>query len=353
VGFWNAEQDVLGFSVFPFRVDALEIHGPPLPNGAAVECRARIREVGERHLRSDLDILGADGRIHARIRGWEDRGFQLPEPLCRLTSDSRGLTLSEPWEAPIARLPGNAGYRCRRVRELPGAPPEGRGLLWEIAAHLILSRTERETWRSLKRPLRARIEWLLGRAAVKDAVIELLQSRYRLPLLPADVEISPDPLGRPVAGGAWTAHLERPLSITLAHSRGVAVGLAADGDLGVEAGIDLEHLRSLGEGFDGVAFTEEERKILNTAEPPDLGEWRLRAWCAKESAAKALGTGLGGQPRKFSIRKIDLASGRVAIEVNGETTGREAGGMGETLESFTLREGDLVAAVTNWTRRET
>jgi acyl transferase domain-containing protein/phosphopantetheinyl transferase len=353
VGFWNAEHDVLGFSVFPFRVDAVEIYAPPLPPVAAAECRARIREVGERHLRSDLDILGPDGRLHVRIRGWEDRGFQLPEPLCRLTSESQGLTLSEPWEMPIAHLPGREGYRCRRVRELPGAPPEGRGLLWEIAAHLILSRTERETWAGLKRPLRARIEWLMGRAAVKDSVIDLLRTRHGLSLLPADVEISADPLGRPLVGGAWTGQLESPLSVTLAHSRGVAVGLAADGGLGIEAGIDLEHLRSLADGFDGVAFTEEETRILDSAAPPDLAEWRLRAWCAKESAAKALGTGLGGRPRNFSVRKIDLASGRVAIEANGEAGRLKPGEAGETLEAFTLREGDLVAAVTTWTRRAT
>ena len=348
IGFWHAEPDVRGFNVFPFRLDALEIFGAPLQAPARARAWARLARPAGDHLRSDIDVAGPDGRVHLRVTGWEDRAFDLPEPLCRLSCRSRGLTLSEPWLPPISQLPAVEGLACRIVRDWIDGPP----LQWQIAAQLLLGRAERERFGMLRRPERSRNEWLLGRAAAKDAVCALLRERHGIDVLPADVEIDADPLGRPVARGAWMARLPSPPAVAIAHTRGLAAALAADGPLELDVGIDIERIRPLREGFDEVAFTPEEMGLLAALPETARAEWRLRLWCAKEAAGKALGTGLQGRPRDLVARKIDEPAGAIAIEVGGAPARKKPARAGEWLTVRTWREGDLIGAVIACTRRD-
>jgi len=349
VGLWHAEHDVLGFNVFPFRLAELSLHAPPLARPGCARAQARVTRVGERHLRTDIDVLDDDGRPRMRLSGWEDRAFELPERLCRLVWSSRGLTLSDPWPSPVTHLPAAEAFRCRRIKGWSG----GQTLQWRIAAHNLLGRAERETFRTLRRPERGRQEWLLGRAAAKDAVCALLRERQGVDILPADVEITTDDRGRPLARGAWLGMIPGPPpAISIAHARGVAVAVAADGATGVEVGIDVEPLRILKEGFDDVAFGPEEAALL-AAIPEDVRpEWRLRAWCAKEALAKEIGSGLAGRPQDLVARKIDESTGTITIEVGGEPARMRPAFAGQWLEVHTLREEDLIVAIIACTRSE-
>jgi len=353
VAFWNADADVRGINSTPFTLAALTLHGPPLPPGTRARGRALIARLAPDHLRADLAILGPDGRVHATARGWEDRTFDLPAPICALTSASRGITLSEPWPGPVAHLFEPEAWRCRRVIDWPEGIFEGFGQIWQKQlASLVLGRAEHEAFRALRRPPRGRTEWLLARAAVKDAVCDLLRVRHGIDLLPADVEIAADPLGRPIARGAWLDRVGRAPAVALAHGRTFAVGLACDGDLGLDVGIDAERMRALAEGFDSATLSEEERAVLDGIAPTAREEWLLRAWCAKEAAAKALGTGLAWNPKGLVVRKIDEHRGVVALEVGGEPARLRPEMAGATLEVRTLREGDLVAAITTCRRKD-
>jgi phosphopantetheinyl transferase len=350
VGFWHAEANVLGFNVFPFSLAALSIYGAPLAHPAQGHCRARIARAGDHHLRADIEVMDGEGRLHLALHGWEDRAFDLPAPLCRLTCASRGLTLSEPWPAATAHLEKTGLFHARRA-QIEGSA-EGQGILWQIAAQLLLSRAERAAWSELRRPGRKRNEWLLGRAAAKDAVCALLRERHGVDVLPADVEVAADPLGRPVVGGAWTAKLVgAPPSVAIAHDDGLAVAVASDAEYDV--GIDLERMRDLPEGFDDVAFSAEEAGLLSGVPEKLRGEWRLRAWCAKEAAAKAMGTGLAWRPRDLVARKFDSSTGTIAIEIGGEPARLRPDFAGRILEVHTFREESIVAAVIACRRSET
>jgi hypothetical protein len=106
-------------------------------------------------------------------------------------------------------------------------------------------------------------------------------------------------------------------------------------------------VRALKDGFDRGAFGEEETRLLDALD----AEWRLRAWCAKEAAAKALGTGLLGKPKDLVTRKIDESSGMIAVEVSGDPAKARPALAGTILDVRTLREGDLVAAITTCNRK--
>jgi phosphopantetheinyl transferase len=64
-----------------------------------------------------------------------------------------------------------------------------------------------------------------------------------------------------------------------------------------DVGIDIERIEPRAEGFADVAFTADELRMMS--EPPD--EAMARLWVGKEAAAKAAGTGLSGDPRRFPV----------------------------------------------------
>jgi phosphopantetheinyl transferase (holo-ACP synthase) len=67
-----------------------------------------------------------------------------------------------------------------------------------ILADLILSPREREQWTSMRAVEKRRHEWLLGRCVAKEAVRLLLERDLDLHLSPEEIEIVPDPYGRPL-----------------------------------------------------------------------------------------------------------------------------------------------------------
>jgi phosphopantetheinyl transferase len=82
--------------------------------------------------------------------------------------------------------------------------------------------------------------------------------------------------------------------VSIAHKDEIAVAIAShDGDLG----IDVERIAPRDAGFADLAFTADELRMMN--EPRD--EALTRLWVAKEAAAKAAGTGLAGDPRRFPV----------------------------------------------------
>src|SRR5262249_46789619 len=154
----------------------------------------------------------------------------------------------------IARLPGAARLECRLA---PAAFPFDRGFWKRVWAQRILGRAERDQFRRLRTPETRQLEWLAGRTAAKEAVQQLLREHYGLELRHADVEIAPDAQGRPLVDGAWRNLVERPPVVSIAHTAGWAVALAALDPSGrLRLGIDVERVRPRGEGFADLAFTE-------------------------------------------------------------------------------------------------
>ncbi|HEY0385474.1 MAG TPA: polyketide synthase dehydratase domain-containing protein, partial [Pyrinomonadaceae bacterium] len=345
VGYWTAEHLETGFNVFPFRVEALHLYGPNLPHGTLAKCRARIALVGESLVKSEIDTIAPDGRVHARLKGWEDKRFNLPDSFYRLRISPRDALLSKLWAAPLAQLPQPGAFVCCLLDELSDKFLEAHGRIWQhVLTHLVLNRRERESWQNMKGPEKRRNEWLRGRAAAKDAVRLFLKNRYGLQLCPADIEIVQDEYGRPLAQGDWTKELACLPVISLAHAGEVALALAGDGAQCDGVGVDVEPLGRVREGFESVAFTHEERGLLDAQDDSLREEHILRLWCAKEAIAKALGRGMIGGPGGLTAKHFEAHTGIVTMALSGEMAKQfnELGDM--RLTAYTAREGNLIVA---------
>ncbi|WP_406368429.1 4'-phosphopantetheinyl transferase family protein [Streptomyces sp. NBC_01546] len=159
---------------------------------------------------------------------------------------------------------------------------------------------------------RARAPWLLGRIAAKDALRRLLWDGGAGPVFPAEVPIGNDPAGRPLAEGPLT----RGFRLSIAHKDRIAVALAHPGRA---VGIDVEQVTADPDALVRIALGPEELRLaerLAAREGTGLPAALTALWCAKEAAAKAEGSGLGGRPRDWRVAE-DPDSGALLVRSPG------------------------------------
>jgi acyl transferase domain-containing protein/phosphopantetheinyl transferase len=343
VGFWAAEFLERGFVVFPYYLKLLNLYGPNQMVGERVICRLKLQLLGTDRIRSDLDVLGSDGKLWMQLNGWEDRRFDLPQRFHRFWVSPREVPMSLPWQRPLEPLPGKDSFECYRLESFF---EHGNTLWQDLWASLVLTRRERRAFQSLKGPAIRQQEWLSGRTAAKDAVRTFLKKHYQLDLFPADIEIAQDEYGRPIAGGPWAQGLPAVPKLSLTHSNGMAVAIVGHESSGSYLGIDLEVVRQLPSSFESVAFVGDEQRLLAVIPEFARTEWILRLWCAKEAIAKALGRGLVDGPHSVRIQAFDLRTGMVTVALQGKLAEAFADFVGTDLLAYTAREGDYVIAST-------
>jgi len=237
------------------------------------------------------------------------------------------------WHTPVAALGQPGRLVCCRLDALPGEPEEVAGR--------ILNESEQQFWQGMHAVDKRRREWLMGRAVAKDAVRVLLERHCGARLAAAEIEIAPDPYGRPRAEGAWVERLGVQPSVSISHSFGTAVAMAVL-DAGQGVGIDLENVHQRRENFESIAFSGDERDLLSALESAIRQEWALRMWCAKESVGKALGRGLSAGMQAFHITGLEPANGLIHLELRAGALEQFPRLRGQTLAAHTLREGDFV-----------
>jgi len=237
VAYWFWEAIEKGTDLFPYRVAGFQCYAAAPPAGTLLECRVLRRFESDKVIHSDIEVLDRAGKVYYRLENWETRRFPQPPRFLRLRIDPRGTYIATPWKEPIAAL-GGRRLACCRVEGLPQEFLESSHSVWlKTLAYLILSRRERAVWDNLQATAVERYDWLLGRAAAKDAVRMLIQESRGEQLCAADVEILTDASGRLVVEGAWKQHLGVHPVVALANS-GVAGAVAAL-DAADLAGIDM------------------------------------------------------------------------------------------------------------------
>ncbi len=331
IGFWAAEMLEQARVVFPFRLEALDLYGPPPAQGEKLACSAAIRLEGDQLVSSDIDVLDADGHCWMRLTGWADKRFDVPERFAPLARPAALTPLSTPWPGPLsAHRDGPVACRLLDARM-----PADRALWKPVWASRVLGRRERRLFDALTLPENRQLEWLAARTAAKECVAELLRDAYGLELLPAEIEILPDERGAPVVVAPGLEGLAELPLVSLTHAQGHAAAFAslAPPHAGRGVGIDIEPLVSRAPGFEQAALGEAERRLLQQLPADAAEEWLLRLWCAKEAAGKALGAGLDGWSGAPQACAIELDSEVVELDVAGRR-----------LLAWTLREGDLIAA---------
>ena len=222
IGLWAAEQLDTAAVIFPYEMGGLDVFGPRPPVGTELRCTARTELVGDRVVRSDIDVVTARGDVWLRLTGWADRRFDLPPALRPLLRPPERAGLSQPWSPP--GLADDDAVVCRRVST---ALRGDRDFWLRVWATRVLAPAERRRFAALRLPGGRRIDWLAGRTAVKEAVAQLLADRFGIRLLPADIEVATDPRGRPLVYGGWQRDVPAVPVVSITHTPEGAVAVAA------------------------------------------------------------------------------------------------------------------------------
>lgn len=225
VGFWTAEHLESGFTVFPFRVAEVRFFGPAIEPGQKLKCHARLTLSGTSYVRADFDVVRSDGRLQMLVKGWEDKRIPLSDEFFRFRFSPADIILSR-CQRPVGSETGDG---VTSSLEFPDRLMETEGRIWrEGLAHLILSRRERSEWFDLTGSEDERTRWMLERAAAKDAVRFHLTDRYGVKVCPADIETSPGPGGRLLAGGSWASGAGGSVAVSTFSSNGAAGAAVVD-----------------------------------------------------------------------------------------------------------------------------
>lgn len=282
-GFWVMATNDTNRMALPVRIDRIDFYGPRPEEGTRFTCDVRIVKQDERSVVANLWLVRS-GRVWAKIEGWEDRRFDTDARLwpVMLFPEQNQLAETTPDGFTLFEDP----YRAATTRDQ--------------LARRYLGEAERAQYES-KGPRNQRA-WLSGRIAAKDAIRNLLWQRFDTAIFPIEIEISNDAEGMPIVECAY----DRRLRVSIAHKDDIAIAMAT---VGKKVGVDVEKIAPRDASFVEISFTEEELRLVD---PASRDEWLTRLWTAKEAAAKARGTGLVGNPRRFVVR--DRSGERLLVD---------------------------------------
>jgi acyl transferase domain-containing protein/phosphopantetheinyl transferase len=338
IGLWAANYLDNYYVIFPVGLAEAQFYTPPAQEPLSVTCQAHTALDGDTYVRSNIDLVSTDGSFCAQLIGLQHKRMNMPEIL-HLFRGSREVMLSTPWQAPLEQFASSDMMTCCRFDPMgmnfSGA--EGH-VLRAVVAHIILSRHERMIWAELSGSEMSRTEWLLARVAGKETVRLLLRKRYGLEVWSADIEILTDDNGKLLVNGEWISQIGSAPSISLAHSEGMAVALAADGAEALCCGVAMEQLREPDKASTRLAFTLEERESISALLDSDAEEWTIRVLCAKEAMAKALGKGVSNGLRDIKLRDLDSKTGFVTLEVSGQMALEFSQLAGQALQAYSICE---------------
>jgi 4'-phosphopantetheinyl transferase len=171
-----------------------------------------------------------------------------------------------------------------------------------------------------------RADWRLGRWTAKRALAALWNSPASPPAL-AEIEICPTPGGAPEV---ILSHAPAAVSISLSHRAGRAI--CAVSLSGGALGCDLEIIEPRTEAFVADYFVPQERELVARAPEPERFQLLALLWSGKESALKALRTGL-----RLDTRSVVVMPVEGSLNMNGWSSLRVRGPGGQVFHGWWQR----------------
>jgi phosphopantetheinyl transferase len=260
----------------PVKVARIDFHASDPEPGTLLRCDVWTRNVGKRDARADME-LSRNGRVYARITGWEDWRF--------LTGGGVFEVMRQP-DRNLLAVPQGDGFVVLD-------DPRWTSAIFEFLVRRYIGARELVAMGGI-RSVQRRTDWLNGRIAAKDAVRSLLFEAGHDAIFPGEITITPDAAGKPLVTGPFTLDIR----VSIAHKGDIAVALAAEG---WDPGIDVEKIEPRSDAFAALALDPQELALLPSEQ---RDEWLTRFWCAKEAAGKALGVGLSGNPKSLQISRV-------------------------------------------------
>lgn len=190
-----------------------------------------------------------------------------------------------------------------------------------IRASLSVSETKRYT----HLPFKKQKQWILGRMAGKQAIVECSQSRFGVIVPYYTIEIISWKFNRPSfrilspskTNGVNRKMIEQSLNFSISHSGEHAVASAAMTSKEGYIGVDIERIRSLKTDVIEAFMTSYEHIKYMKKNTRDRTIYSIFLWSAKEAYLKAIGRGLLTHPRRVEIDD-DLTPGSWSIKVDGQ-----------------------------------
>lgn len=309
------EQDIPVIALLPFYIESIEFFGYPNVH-ETVHGKAQMHAITDRGTQASVEVRNAEGGLLLRLNNISSRRIALDELWLQFVHNPASQFLSGSAPALLSHLAIPSYGEVAACDESILSPDP---VVVDWCADYLLTEQERLIWRQSARDEQRKREWLLGRIAVKEAVRRLVARHTGVHLLPQDVEILYDELGRPTLAPMFVQVIGWAPWVSIAHSNGMAIAVAINSEFPV--GVDLQVVAPRDAEFIEFAFSQEEQRILNEAAPADIDRLAARLWSAKEALAKALGTGFQGAFRNgFVVTQFDPETGDANVAANlGET----------------------------------
>lgn len=316
--YWIAQFAGTDFNCFPSTIDRIELYSPcpaDLPQ-LRLQARQHSLDPSSNDVSAprawQFECLDAQGQPLVRVRNLVNVFFPVPNRFYQVRRDPLQGWLGQAMAAGAER-----GTLVWAIEHLPeDFCSQSANIFLRILAHIYLSAEERADWAALSGNARHKRQWLLGRACIKEAVRYWVLQQTGEWLYSSEIEVRHDALGAPWVDGWWRDQLIAAPEISLTHNDWGSV--VAVNPPQVPVGVDAEQWgRIRSPELFAASLSAQERSALGAIPAGQQSEHLLALWCAKEAAAKCLGTGLQGQPEKFEVRFLD-ASGRSAQVVHDD-----------------------------------
>lgn len=317
--YWIAQQVGTDFNCFPSTIERIELYWPCPRDVEGLICRARQTPLDQYSTdigaprQWQFECLDREGHPLLRVANLVNVYFAVPHSFYEVRRDPLNGWLGRP--ATVPDLEGITVWELPHFTE--AFCSQSGGIFMSILAHAILTLDERHHWRDVKSK-RSRIQWLFGRACIKEAVRFWIYRNTGFLLYPSDIDVAHDVWGAPYVDGWWIDELSEAPQLSLSHNKHLSVVAVTSPNQPV--GVDIEHVEHIKRHdlIEG-AMAANERDRLREFTGGELGRRALRMWCAKEAAAKYLGTGLKGMPQAFQVRFLDQEWHRAHVTHNEAT----------------------------------
>jgi phosphopantetheinyl transferase len=347
LGYWPLEWVETGYVMFPIRLDALRIYGSTLSAGQTVVCQVQMRDVHQKYMRADMDIIGPDGQLWMRLEGWCDWRFYCPDEAYDFSRFPAKIFASKSMPDAVARFPWPEQFDCRIAEHSDALYSRDAVAFWiKMWARLICNRQERREFYSPGGSEQQQIDRLLARIAAKDALRSLFHKCHGVSVHPADIELVTADNGRPQPRGHWLREIGYAPALSISHGAQLAIAIAGRCAGDQRLGVDVQPIESRPPEFEAVAFTPQERSLLDRTGASSRLEWLTRFWCAKEAIGKALGCGLRHGPQSVIVTAFHSDGGVVEVVLGDELAGEFPALAGIALAVYTIRHREFVIAST-------
>jgi phosphopantetheinyl transferase len=306
-----------------------------------------MRDVHQKYMRADIDIIRADGQLWMRLEGWCDWRFYCPDEAYDFSRFPGKVAASKPLPTAVARFPQPEVFDCCIAEHGEDLYSRDAVGFWiKMWARLICSRRERREFYRLGGSEQQQIDRLLARIAAKDAVRSLFRRQPGVSIHPADIDLVTDNEGRPEPRGHWLQETGYTPALAICQRHHLAIAIAGRCAGHQRLGVDLQPIESPRPDFAAGAFLPTERGLWENLEPSARLERLTRLWCAKHAVLNALGCGVSHGPECVIVKAIAADGEVVTVALSDNLSGKFPALAGMPMAVYTVRYRDCIIAST-------